>query len=256
MYRIMPTDGSQSYLVPEGYLQGILNNSQMSNSHQAELLRAHESLQQEMVRLRYPDGTVQFETAFETQSFSSTDGTRVVVAQDPVAGPYVRVSITGGSGQPEEFSMARALAERLLANKRLTNDQRLEALRSFTYRLPEAARAGDFSRVTTVELARLVPQKPILPPTQFGARMAPPSAATLRQGGAPPDVPQSPDLAQRPQGPALGTGEAGSSRPSRAEGVDAHSVPTSVWGRPGTYIVALSLLVVGLIAVVIRLSRR
>jgi len=255
MYRIMPTDGSQSYLVPASYLQAILNNSQMSNSHQAELLRAHESLQQEMFKARYPDGTVQYETAFETQSFTSTDGTRVVLAQDPVAGPYVRVSITGGSGQPEEFSMPRAMAERLLANKRMTNDQRLEALRSFPFRLPEAARAGDFSRVSAAELARLVPQKPLLPPNQL-ARTAPPSAATLRQGDAPPGVPRSPDLAQRPQVPALGTGEAGSSRPSRAEEVDAHSVPASVWGRPSTYIVALSLLVVGLIAVVIRAYRR
>lgn len=260
MYLIMPTDGSQSYLVPASFLQTTLGNRGLSNPQQAELLQAHAALQQEMFRTTYPDGAVQYATPFTPQSFRSTDGTQVVLEQDAVAGPYVRVSLTGGRGQPEEFSIARGTAEQILASKQLTDDQRLAGLRSFPFRLPEAARAGDFSRVSAAELARLVQQKPGLRQHQF-VQMAPISAETPRQAGAPPSVaprgvPQSPDLAQLPfQAPALGTYAPSSNRPSQLA-VDAHGVPTSVWGRLAPYIVALSLVVIGLIATAIRLYRR
>lgn len=268
MYLIMPTDGSQSYLVPASFLQTTLSNSQLGNSQQAELLRAHTALMQEMFRTTYPDGAVQYKTPFTTQSFKSTDGTQVLLEQDPVAGPYVRVWLTGGKGQPEEFSIARGTVEQMLANKKAMNDQRLEGLRSFPFRLPEAARAGDFSRVSAAELARLVQQKPGLRQHQF-VQMAPYSAGTPRQAAAPPSVaprgvPQSPDLAQLPfQAPALGTYAPSSNRLSqpvagtlRAEAGDAHGVPTSVWWRSAPFIVALSLFVFGLTAMVISLSRR
>jgi hypothetical protein len=262
MYLITPTDGSQSHLVSESFLRTTLGNSQLDNSQQAELLQAHPALMQEMFRTTYPDGAVQYTTPFTPQSFRSTDGTQVLLEQDPVAGPYVRVRLTGDRGQPdEEFSMARGTVEQMLANNRATNDQRLEGLRSFPFRLPEAARAGDFSRVSAAELARLVQREPGSRQHQF-VQMAPFSAETSRKVDAPPSVaprgvPQSPDLAQLPfQAPSLGTYAPNSNRPSRAEAVDAHGVPTSVWGRSAPYIVALSLLVFGLIAMGIRLYRR
>jgi len=268
MYRITPTDGSQSYLVSASFLRTTLNNSQLDNSQQAELLQAHTALMQEMFRTTYPDGAVQYKTPFTPQSFKSTDGTQVRLEQDPVAAPYVRVWLTGGEGPPEEFSIARGTVEQMLANKRTTDDRRLEGLRSFPFRLPEAARAGDFSRVSAAELARLVQQKPGLRQHQF-VRMAPFSAETQRQAAAPPSgaphgVPQSADLAQLPvQAPALGSNAPSGNRLSklvagtlRAEAMDAHGVPTSAWWRSAPYIIALSLLVFGLVAMVMSVYRR
>src|SRR5437867_2404909 len=122
---------------------------------------------QEMFRTAYPDGTVEYETPFATQSFESTDGTQVLLEQDPVAAPYIRVWLTGGEGGPGEFSMARTAVEQMLASKQLTDDQRLQGLRSFPFRLPEAARAGDFAQVSAAELARLVQQEPGLRQYEF-----------------------------------------------------------------------------------------
>jgi hypothetical protein len=126
--------------------------------------------------------------------------------------------------------MARSMVEQMLANAQLTDDQLLQSLRSFPYRLPEAARAGDFARLSAADLALLVQREPGLRRYEFlqmgrfsqdGAENR--SAETPRQQrksrveqppaaaspfASPPGVPPSPTLAQLPsQIPAArGTG--------------------------------------------------
>jgi len=264
MYLIIPTDGSPSYSVSASFLQTTLGNGRLTNAQQAELLQAHTSLMQEMFRATYPDAAVQYPAPFASQSFTGTDGTQVLLTQDPVAGPYVRVSLTGGRGQPEEFSMGRGTVEQILANTQLTNDQRLAGLRSFPGRLPEAARAGDFSRVSAAELARLVQQQPGMRQHLF-VQMAPLSAAPPRQAGvappgAPGGLPPGSELAPLPfQGSQLGSPAPGSNGPSqpvagtvRAEPADGS---TSAWGRAAPYIAVLSLVISGLMVIVISFYR-
>lgn len=189
----------------------------------------------------------------------------------------------------------------MLANKQLTDDRRLQGLWSFPFRLPEAARAGNFAQVSAAELALLVQQERGLDQYEFvqmarftseGAEER--SAETPRQqrepraaqhpAAAPPPlaaprgVQQRPALAQLPFQAPAGTGEqppptTGTYAPSsdrlpqlaagtlkrspivRTEAANAHGVPTSVW-RWAPHIVAISLFVFGLIAMVVRVHRR
>lgn len=224
MYRIIPTDGSESYLVSMNFLQVILSNSQIDSSLQAQVLRTYPGLMQEMftktMAQAYPDGTVEYEAPFSTQFFEGTDGTQVLLEQDPAAAPYIRVRLTGGGGEAVEFSLARTVVEPLLANAQLTADQLLQNLWTFPFRLPEVARAGNFARWSAAELATLVQQEPELRQYDFvrlgqlsrdGAedRSAetprPPREPRVRQrpaaappSAAPPGGQQSPALAQLP----------------------------------------------------------
>lgn len=171
MYRITPTDGSPSYLVSASFLQVTLDSLQLDSFQQAEMLQSYPALMQKMftktMAQAYPDATAEYEVPFPTQSFEGTDRTQGLLEQDPAAAPYIRVRLTGGEGEPVEFSVARAVVEHMLANERLTDDQLLQGLRSFPFRLPEAARAGDFARLSAAELARLVQQEPELRRYEF-----------------------------------------------------------------------------------------
>jgi hypothetical protein len=164
MYRIIPTDGSPSYLVSASFLQVTLDNPQFDSFQQAGLLQAYPALMQEMftktMAQMYPDGTTEYEAPFPRQWFTGTDGTQGLLEQDPAAAPYIRVRLSGGGDDAVEFSVARAMVEQMLANAQLTDDQLLQSLRSFPYRLPEAARAGDFARLSAADLALLVQREP------------------------------------------------------------------------------------------------
>jgi hypothetical protein len=171
MYWIIPTDGSQSYLVSASFLQIALDTPQLDSFQQAEVLRTYPALMQEMftktMAQMYPDGTAEYEVPFPTQVFEGTDGTQVLMEQDPAAAPYVWVRLTGGGREAVEFSVARAVVEQMLANEQSTDDQLLQGLRSFPFPLPEAARAGDFARLSAAELAILVQQEPELRRYEF-----------------------------------------------------------------------------------------
>src|SRR5712691_565397 len=171
MYWIMPADGSSSYLVSAGFLQRTLGLLQLDSFQQEEILRKYPAMMQQMftqiLSQAYPDGTVVYEEPFLSQSFEGTDGTQTFLEQDPAAGPYVRVRLISRGSEPEEFSVARAMVERLLANGRLTDDQLLQGLRSFPFRLPESARAVDFTHLSAEQLAALVQAEPALSRYEF-----------------------------------------------------------------------------------------
>ena len=234
VYRIIPTDGSPSYLVSESFLQVTLDSPRLDSFQQAEMLRAYPALMQDMftkiMSQMYPDGTTEYEAPFPTQWFTGTDGTQGLLEQDSAAAPYIRVRLSGGGEESVEFSVARSMVEQMLANAQLTDGQLLQSLRSFPYRLPEAARVGDFSRLSAADLALLVQREPGLrrhdflqrgwfsqdsaenrsaetPRQQRKSRVGQPPAATS-PFALPPGVPPSPTLAQLPsQIPAArGTG--------------------------------------------------
>jgi hypothetical protein len=171
MYRIIPTDGSPAYLVSASFLQVTLDSPQLDSFQQAEVLRSYPALMQEMftntMAQMYPDGTTAYETPFPTQWLTSTDGTWGLLEQDPAATPYIRVRLGGGGEEAVEFSVARSMVEQMLAHQQLADDQLLQNLRSFPYRLPEAARVGDFARLSTADLALLVQREPGLRRYEF-----------------------------------------------------------------------------------------
>jgi hypothetical protein len=165
MYRIIPADGSQSYQVSASFLQRTLE-LQADSFQQETILRTYPALMQkmftELLSQAYPDGTVEYEVLFLSQSFEGTEGTQMFLEQDPAAAPYVRVRRISPEGKQEEFSVARDLVEQLLANEQLTDDQLLQGLQAFPFRLPEAARAADFTHLSAEQLAALVQAEPAL----------------------------------------------------------------------------------------------
>lgn len=224
IYRIIPTDGSPSYLVSASFLQVTIENPQLNSFQQAGLLRGYPALMQSMftqiMAQMYPDGTTEYEVPFPTQWLTGTDGTQGLLEQDPVAAPYIRVRLSSGGDESVEFSVARSIVEPMLANAQLTDAQLLQSLRSFPYRLPEAARAEDFARLSAADLALLVQREPGLRRYEFlqMGRFSPDgvenrSAETSRQqsktrvgqlpavvspSASPPGLLPSPTLAQLP----------------------------------------------------------
>jgi hypothetical protein len=294
MYRIIPIDGSPSYLVSTSFLQGTLDSPQLNSFQQAEWLQSYPTLIQEMftetMAQMYPDGTVEYDAPFPTQWFAGTDGTQGLLEQDPAAGPYIRVRLSGGE-EAVEFSVVRSVVEQMLANGQLTDDQLLQNLRSFPYRLPEAAREGDFARLSAADLALLVQREPGLrqyevlqmgrfpqdgaenrsaetPRQRRQSRVGQPPAAML-PFASPPGVLPKPTLAQGTRAQPQSDSEAytpGMARlsPQMAEpvkrspvasstAVSAHGTQTSIW-RLSLQIAAISLCALGIIALVI--SRR
>jgi hypothetical protein len=167
LYRITPSDGTPSYLVSEHFLRVTLANTDLDGFQQAEILRSYSTLVQEMftntMAQAYPVATTESAEPFATLTLDGTDGTSVVLEQDPVAAPYVRVRLrSGAGGEVVEFSVARSMVDHLLANNQLTDDQVLRGLQSFPFRLPEVARRGDFERLSAAELAALVQKEPAL----------------------------------------------------------------------------------------------
>src|SRR5262249_25961425 len=258
----------------------------------AELLQSYPTLMQAMftkiMAQMYPDGTTVSESPFPTQWLTGTDGTWGLLEQDPAAAPYIRVRLGGGGETAVEFSVARCMVEQMLANTQSTDDQLLQTIRSFPYRLPEAARAGDFARLSAADLARLVQQEPGLRRYEFfqlgrfsqdSAENRP--AETSRQqskarvGQPPAGVLPRPTLAQLPsQTPAArGTGaqpqpDAGTYTPgtgrlslqvaepvkrapvASTEAASAQGTQTSRW-HLSLQIAAISLCALGIIALVI-----
>lgn len=184
MYRITPIDGTPPYLVSASFLRITLGSARIDNFQQAELLNAYPILMQEMftkaMAQAYPDGTTEYEEPFSPQAFIDTNGTQLLLTQDPVAVPYVRVRFTSDTGKSGEFSVARSVVEQMLANSQLTDDQLLRGLQTFPLRLPEAARSRNFTHLSAVELASIIQQDPELRRHEF-IRMAQPAGEALVQ---------------------------------------------------------------------------
>jgi hypothetical protein len=280
MYRIMPTDGSQPYLVSGSFLQVTLNSPNLDGFQQAEILRSYPTLAREMFTKTmvqaYPDATVEYDEPFSARSFEGTDGTQVLLEQDPAATPYIRARLISNEGEPVEFSVARAVVEQMLANKKLTNDQLITGLQSVPFKLPEAARTGGFARLSAAELAMLVQNDPELRQYDF-VRMAglasngteTHSAETPRQLAPPPSVAptRSPPIRETGEQPRsnFGVYTPGIQEPfhvaepmkgapaAETESVSAGGVRTRVL-RLGLQILGVSLFIFGIFALLI--SRR
>ena len=161
-----------------------------------------------------------------------------LLEQDPAATPYIRVRLGGGGEAAVEFSVARSVIEQMLAHQQLADDQLLQNLRSFPYRLPEAARVGDFTRLSAVDLALLVQREPGLRRHEFlqmgrfsqdGAENR--SAETLRQRRRPrvaqPPAAASP-VASPPAVPLRSTPAQLPSQTPAARGIGAQP-PSELW---------------------------
>ena len=162
VYEIRPVGDPEPSLVSENYLRMIINNGQLSDDMKLTAAMAYPVMAlkwYDMVMPKhYPDASSPAPTeAFSRRTLSAPDGTRVTLDQDSLAFPYVRVSIVHPDGKTEEFSMQRQLVEQLLNDKNFTDEQRVDALPKYPFRLPDQARY-DFKRLSAAELYELAAQ--------------------------------------------------------------------------------------------------
>lgn len=267
MYWITPTDGSQPYPVSESFLRTVLNNPNLSNAQQAELLPTYPALMQEMFTRTmdqwYPDRTVEYEAPFSTRLLKGADGTVVLLEQDPLAAPYIRVRLISGGGKSVEFSVARAMVEQMLANEKLTDAQLLKGLQSFPFRLPETARAGNFARLSAAELSTLVQQDPEFQKNEFAqaeqrpAAVLPKESLRVRPRPAPAQPQPQPSVPRRiMDGLSLQTDETlKRASAAKAEPANALGMRMSVW-RLCLEILSASLAAAGIILLLVCLRAR
>jgi hypothetical protein len=170
VYRIYPGDGSASYLVSENFLQLILSDSRLDSEKQEMVLHGYQSqneqLFQHIMNQAYPDASHGDKEGFQSQRFAGADGTSALLEQDPYAQPYVRVTIKTADGTTSSFSIARGMVEQSLANGNLTDEQKIQALLSYPFPLPEDIRHR-FNSLSTSELAEIVQNTPALQSQEF-----------------------------------------------------------------------------------------
>jgi hypothetical protein len=142
----------------------------LDSEKQEMVLRGYQSqnekLFQHTMNQAYPDASHGYNEGFQSQRFASADGTSALLEQDPYAQPYVRVTIKTADGTTSSFSIARGMVEQSLANGNLTDEQKIQALLSYPFPLPEDIRHR-FNSISTSELAEIVQNTPALQSQEF-----------------------------------------------------------------------------------------
>jgi len=157
-FLVSPADDpvSQPTAVSEGFLGLVLQGGPVDEATKFKLLTQYPKIMagiyKEKMEANYPDSRVEFDTPFE----SYQDGT-VTLIQDPLATPYIQVSLKLPSGEVETFSLNRDIVESVLTDKNIDNVSLLAALQSFPYRLPEQARSG-FEHLTASNIFEMAEQ--------------------------------------------------------------------------------------------------
>jgi hypothetical protein len=127
--------------VSASYLGLVLNSPPIDDKTRLSVLIQYpfymDQLYQSRINTSYPDAQRSY-----TNSFSSYNSDYVTISQDPLAIPYVRVWLYPPGGEPTEFSINRDIVERLLKEGEVTGTNLMEALRKYSYRLPEDARSN------------------------------------------------------------------------------------------------------------------
>ncbi len=270
-YYVMPFDSSEPILVSESFLSLVSNQQTLSGERQLRMLRGYPALiettyMREMSR-NYPDSRQTFDTAFELQLIGSSGGPNAVVGQDDQAGPYLRVNMLTEDGQEIEFSVSRAAVERILADPNLSDADKMQALQSFPFRLPESIRAR-FSSLSAEALHQAIADAALAagPQDALGRQEFLRMHDAYRQAGikvspgpagtppAPPELGQKParpprEIAQAAPRPAASRDESASRPAPPAPGPAAAPsapAPAAVRSFALTHVIALGIVILGL----------
>jgi hypothetical protein len=114
----------------------------------------------EMMETTFPDRTREDEAPFEAVESTVADGTYILVNPDPLAPPYVRVTVREPDGGESTFSVSRQFVDGILGQEQASGDLLLTSLTSFPFRLPETVRASfaDLSREALTETVMKQPE--------------------------------------------------------------------------------------------------
>lgn len=141
-YEIYPTDGEMFY-VSDSFMNLTVRSPQLPADKYLMVLQNYPKMIESQYGIimdkYYPDASA--ETGeFEETTVGPLNGETIHLMQDDMAGPYVRVRVERSDGTTEEFSAAKGAVVDILNNPRLSVEQKLRALRTIPFPLPEDAR--------------------------------------------------------------------------------------------------------------------
>ncbi len=125
--------------VSRSFLELVMREAPISDEEKLKLLTQYPQIMngiyQEKMEAHYPDARVEYDSPFEPYSAEGIE-----IRQDPLAAPYVLVSLRQPDGTLKTFSLCRDIVDSVLASNNLPTDKVFSALEEFPYRLPERAR--------------------------------------------------------------------------------------------------------------------
>ncbi len=161
VYEVQPKDENYYVPVSDSFLSLVLNNSTLDEDRKLRILTHYPDMVErnyaQRMQMTYPDNSLEYPDKFNEITIGSSDGIQAFIIQDDLASPYVRVQIMD-EGVLKEFSLARSIVETLLKTPNKSDEEKVRALESFTFRLPEKARSN-FENLTSEELYRFAEEE-------------------------------------------------------------------------------------------------
>lgn len=165
---VYPTGGGE----PINVSTTFLNLTLKSGGTDAEVLQSarnyekmNASISDKFMDQFFPDSTAD-SASLQPRAIQGTDQD-IVVEQDPLAGPYARVTVSDKEGNViSESSVSAQAAAGILDQPYLSADQQIAALARPDFLLPESARQN-FSSMSAEQLRALVLEKPELANQEF-----------------------------------------------------------------------------------------
>lgn len=171
-YLVSPTTGGEPIRVSESFLGLVMRNPQLNDQQRTQVLQSYPRLVQKQYETAmqdmYPDASTAPAEPFQSTAVGTvgSPGGSATLEADPQAPGYVRVSLATPDGDVTEFSAAQSAVKRLLENPNMTDEQKLQALKNFPFKLPETARQ-DFKNLSREKLLELVSEVPDMQRQEF-----------------------------------------------------------------------------------------
>ncbi len=164
VYVVTFSDNGEQVLVSDSFLTLTVQRN-MPEDIQGMALRSYPGMVQQhfdqMMETTFPEQTQAEAAPFEAVESTVEDGTRIRVDQDPLASPYVRVTVSDPNGQEDSFSVSRQYVAGVLSQEHASGQLLLQAVTSFPFRLPEEIRPA-FSELSREQLTDAVLRIPAL----------------------------------------------------------------------------------------------
>jgi hypothetical protein len=145
VYPINDEKVTQPFVISESMFRIHMQNPNLGDVNRLRFMNDYPkmvtSMYESTMARNFPDSSATYEKPFEEQVLvgANPDGVNALVKQDPSLQAYVQIILKDENGEIHELTLARATADQILANTRLSNDDKINALRTHPFHLtPEA----------------------------------------------------------------------------------------------------------------------
>lgn len=164
VYVVTLAETGEQVLVSRSFLS-LMVQGNMPEDIQRTALKSYPGMVQqhfdEMMETTFPDAAKVYAEPFEAVESTVEDGTLIQVNPDPLAPPYVRVTVREPDGGEDSFSVSRQFVDNILSQEDANGNLLLSAVTSFPFRLPETLRP-DFAGLSREALTDAVLKTPSL----------------------------------------------------------------------------------------------